>query len=62
MLINSFSLDNGFELLFIIEKIKTDSYVAMTVKHDHLFNFVILLKQGIAFLVNRIFGNRLSHE
>jgi len=60
MLVNTFSFDNSFELLLIIEKSDPELHGPLTVRQDILFNSAMLLKHIMLFLFNRIVLRRRS--
>ncbi|MDW7773271.1 MAG: methyltransferase domain-containing protein [Desulfobulbaceae bacterium] len=60
-LINSFSFDNSFELLFIIEKGNNQEFQGpMPERQDRLFNFALLLKHMVIFLFSKTAAGRRS--
>ncbi len=59
--LNSLSLANGFELLFIIEKCNTGTLGPLIVKKNLFLNFSILLKNIVKLLFIKIFSKRFLH-
>ena len=55
-IVNTFSFENSFELLFIIEKAGPGFQGNMTTKQNMMFNFAIMFKQIPKFLLHKIFS------
>jgi SAM-dependent methyltransferase len=54
--INSFSFDYSFELLFIIEKAPRDFRGPLRIGQERLFNYAVMARHGAQFLLSRIFS------
>lgn len=59
-IVNTFSFENSFELLFIIEKNGFESQKSMTIKQNKLFNFAIMFKHIPIFLFHKILSKLQS--
>jgi len=57
-IVNSFAYADSFELLFILEKAPTALHGPMRIRSDRVFNYAMLLKHGIPFLLRRILMGR----
>ena len=56
--INSFSFDAGFELLFIIEKAGPDCRGPLRLGQERLFNYTVMARHGARFLLSRMVSKK----